>query len=184
VRPLESLGGRPRAFVPDQLKSGVTASRFEPTIQRTYEEGSQHDATTILPARPGKPRDKAKALGGVLIAQRWIVGRLRTVTCFSIAELNEQISPLLVELNSRVMTRVGELLAASWPEPFDASLYAALRRRAGDRRAPHTLIIHLSSANCARPVGHLDGRNDDGPDPKQIAKRDEHGRRRAWSLPR
>ena len=35
--------GSPRAVVSDQLKSGVTlASRYEPGIQRTYEELSQH----------------------------------------------------------------------------------------------------------------------------------------------
>ncbi len=109
VRLLSYLGGVPRAFVPDQLKSGVViSSRFEPAIQRTYEEWSQHYATTILPARPAKPRDKAKVEGGVLIAQRWILGRLRNVTCFSIAELNEQIALLLVDLNSRVMKRYGK----------------------------------------------------------------------------
>ena len=109
VRLVEFLGGVARAFVPDQLKAAVViASRFEPAIQRTYEEWSQHYSTTILPARPGKPRDKAKVEGGVLIAERWILGRLRNVTCFSIAELNELIAALLVELNSRVMKRYGK----------------------------------------------------------------------------
>ena len=109
VRLVEYLDGIPRAFVPDQLKSGVTiASRYEPAIQRTYEEWSQHYGTTILPARPASPRDKAKVEGGVLIAERWILGRLRNLTCFSIAELNEQIALLLVDLNSRVMKRYGK----------------------------------------------------------------------------
>ncbi len=54
------------------------------------------------------PRDKAKVEGGVLIAERWILGRLRNLTCFSIAELNEQIAILLVDLNSRVMKRYGK----------------------------------------------------------------------------
>jgi transposase len=71
VRLVEFLGGAPHALVPDQLKSGVViASRYEPGIQRTYEEWSQHYSTTILPARPLSPRDKAKVEGGVLIAQR------------------------------------------------------------------------------------------------------------------
>jgi transposase len=130
VRLLEYLGGVPRALVPDQLKSGVvTANRFEPRIQRTYEEWSQHYATTILPARPGKPRDKAKVEGGVLIAQRWILGRLRNVTCFSIAELNEQITLLLVELNSRVMKRYGK----SRRELFDELDLPALAPLRSDR---------------------------------------------------
>lgn len=108
-RLVEYLGGSPGAFVPDQLKTGiVVASRYEPGIQRTYEEWSQHYGTTIVPARPASPRDKAKVEGGVLIAERWILGRLRNVTCFSIDEMNEQIRALLVELNSRVMRRYGK----------------------------------------------------------------------------
>ena len=127
VRLLTYLGGVPRAFVPDQLKSGVvTPSRYEPAIQRTYEEWSQHYTTTILPARPGKPRDKAKVEGGVLIAQRWILGRLRNVTCFSIAELNEQIAILLVDLNSRVMKRYGKSRRALFDE-LDRPALAPLR---------------------------------------------------------
>jgi transposase len=109
VRLVEFLGGTPRAMIPDQLKSGVVlASRYEPGIQRTYEEWSQHYSTTILPARPIKPRDKAKVEGGVLIAQRWILARLRNITCFSIDEMNEHIARLVAELNSRVMKRYGK----------------------------------------------------------------------------
>lgn len=109
VRLVEFLGGAPHALVPDQLKSGVViASRYEPGIQRTYEEWSQHYSTTILPARPMKPRDKAKVEGGVLIAQRWILARLRNVTCFSLDELNEHIAVLVADLNSRVMKRYGK----------------------------------------------------------------------------
>jgi transposase len=127
VRLVEYLTGVPRAFVPDQLKAGVVvASRFEPAIQRTYEEWSQHYATTILPARPGKPRDKAKVEGGVLIAQRWILARLRNVTCFSIAEMNEQIALLLVDLNSRVMKRYGKSRRALFDE-LDRPALAPLR---------------------------------------------------------
>jgi transposase len=75
--------------VPDQLKSGVTvACRYEPWIQRSYEELAQHYGTVILPARPAHPRDKAKAEGGVRIAQRWILGRIRNQTFFSLSELN------------------------------------------------------------------------------------------------
>lgn len=109
VRVLEHLGGVPRAIVPDQLKSGVSrASRYEPGIQRTYLEWSQHYDTTVLPARPVKPRDKAKVEVGVQIAERWILGRLRNVTCFSLDELNEHIAGLLADLNGRPMKRYGK----------------------------------------------------------------------------
>jgi transposase len=108
VRALAFLGGVPSALVPDQLKSGViVACRYEPGIQRTYEELAQHYGTAILPARPGHPRDKAKVEVGVLIAQRWILARLRHETFFSLDALNERISELLAELNDRRMRVYG-----------------------------------------------------------------------------
>lgn len=108
VRALAFLGGVPAALVPDQLKSGViVACRYEPGIQRTYEELAQHYGTAILPARPGHPRDKAKVEAGVLVAQRWILARLRHETFFSLEALNERIGELLEELNDRPMRVYG-----------------------------------------------------------------------------
>ena len=49
-----------------------------------------HYGTAIIPARPSKPRDKAKVEAGVLLAARWIVAALRR-TFFSLADLNEAI---------------------------------------------------------------------------------------------
>ncbi len=120
VRALQYIGGVPGALVPDQLKSGVTkACRYEPGIQRTYEELAQHYGTTVLPARPAKPRDKAKVETGVLVAQRWILARLRNQTFFSIDELNERIWELLEELNARTM-RVYRVSRRALFEQLDA----------------------------------------------------------------
>lgn len=106
VRTLRYFGGVPRAFVPDQLKSGVTvACRYEPGIQRTYEELARHYDTTVLPARPAKPRDKAKVEVGVQIVERWILARLRHETFFSLEALNARIAELLEKLNGRKMKR-------------------------------------------------------------------------------
>lgn len=106
VRALEYFGGAPAAIVPDQLKSGVTRPcRYEPGVQRTYDELGRHYGTVIFPARPLSPRDKAKVEVGVQIAQRWILARLRNQTFFSIEALNDRIAELLEDLNSRVMLR-------------------------------------------------------------------------------
>jgi transposase len=108
VRALEAIGGVPRALVPDQLKSGVSVScRYEPGIQRSYAELAQHYGTVVLPARPGHPRDKAKVEAAVLVAQRWILARLRNQTFFSIEELNVRIAELADELNDRTMRVYG-----------------------------------------------------------------------------
>lgn len=124
VRTLEYLGGVPAALVPDQLKSGVTrACRYEPEAQRTYEELARHYDTTVLPARPRRPRDKAKVEVGVQIAQRWILARMRNELHHSPASMNARIRELLVDLNARKMRRYGK----SRRELFEQWERAALR---------------------------------------------------------
>ena len=124
VRALAFLGGVPAALVPDQLKSGVIVPcRYEPGIQRTYEELAQHYGTTVLPARPSHPRDKAKVEVSVLIAQRWILARLRHETFFSLEALNDRIGDLLEDLNDRTMRVYG----ASRRELFERLDHPALR---------------------------------------------------------
>ena len=97
----------PRAIVPDNLKSGVTKACFyEPELNATYAEMAGHYGTAILPARPRKPRDKAKVENGVLVSKRWILAVLRNRTFFSLAELNAAISELLEALNARKMRKL------------------------------------------------------------------------------
>ena len=102
IRAFEFLGAVPEIVVPDNLKSGVTkACRYEPGINVTYEEMAQHYGVAVIPARPRKPRDKAKVEAGVLLAERWILAVLRKRTFFSLGELNEAIAELLSKLNER-----------------------------------------------------------------------------------
>ena len=110
VRGLRVLRRRAGArCVPDQLKSGVShACRYEPEAQRTYEELAQHYGTTVLPARPLHPRDKAKVEVAVQIAQRWLLARIRDEVFHSIGALNARLRELLVDLNGRVMRRYGK----------------------------------------------------------------------------
>jgi transposase len=59
MRAFEFMGGVPEIVVPDNLKSGVTrACRYEPSVNRTYEEMAAHYSIAVVPARPLKPRDK------------------------------------------------------------------------------------------------------------------------------
>jgi transposase len=104
LRAFSYFGGVTSALVPDQLRSGVTTPcRYEPGIQRTYEEMATHYNTAVLPARPARPRDKAKVEVAVLVAQRWVLARLRHQTFFSLDELNVRIAELLEDLNDRPM---------------------------------------------------------------------------------
>jgi transposase len=102
VRAFTYLGGCPRVLVPDNLKAGVArAHRYEPDLNRTYAEMAAHYGCAVIPARPNKPRDKAKAENGVLLVERWILARLRKRTFFALTELNAAIRALLEELNRR-----------------------------------------------------------------------------------
>jgi len=108
VRAFEYFAGAPKVTVPDQLRSAVRVpDRYEPTIARTYAELGRHYGTAIIPARPGKPRDKAKVEVAVQIAQRWILARLRNETFFSIETLNRRVAELLEDLNARPMRKLG-----------------------------------------------------------------------------
>jgi transposase len=108
IHMFEFFGGASSILVPDQLKSGVPRpSRYEPGIHRTYEEMAHHYGAVVIPARPGKPRDKAKAEAAVLLAQRWILAALRDRVFFSLGEINQAIRELLVVFNNRPMQKLG-----------------------------------------------------------------------------
>jgi transposase len=106
IRALEFFGGVPQILVPDNLKSGVThPCRYEPDVNPTYMDLANHYGTTVIPARPGKPKDKAKVESSVLIAERWILAALRNHRFFSLAELNKAIAEKLVVFNQRLCKR-------------------------------------------------------------------------------
>ena len=63
VRALEAIGGVPELIVPDNTKTAIIKScLYEPQVNRTYAEMAVHFGAAILPARPRRPRDKAKWL--------------------------------------------------------------------------------------------------------------------------
>jgi transposase len=102
VRAFTFFGAVPHLVIPDNLKSGVTrACRYDPALNTTYAEMLAYYQTAALPARPYKPRDKAKVEVGVQVVERWIIARLRHVTFFTLGDLNRAIRLLLGDLNTR-----------------------------------------------------------------------------------
>jgi len=98
----------PHGLVPDNLKSGVKkANRYDPIMNPLYQKMAEHYMTAILPARVGKPKDKAVVESNVLHVQRFILGRLRNRTFFSLVEINEAVFDLLEEFNNRPMKDYG-----------------------------------------------------------------------------
>jgi transposase len=108
TRAFAYFGGVPAQVVPDNLKSGVVkACLYDPEINRTYADMARHYATAIVPARPRKPRDKAKVEVAVQVVERWVLARLRKRRFFSLAELNQAMAELLQDLNARVTRHLG-----------------------------------------------------------------------------
>jgi transposase len=123
-RAFRFFGGVPALLVPDNLRSAVSkACRYAPEPNETYLELARHYATAVLPARPYKPKDKAKAEVGVQLVERWILARLRHHTFFDLAALNAAIAKLLVELNERPFQR----LPGSRKSAFEALDQPALK---------------------------------------------------------
>jgi transposase len=107
TRMFEFFKGVTPITVCDNLRSGVTqACKYEPVINRSYQDLADHYGTCIIPAHPYKPRHKAKAEVAVLVAQRWILAVLRHETFYSLAEMSAAIRKLNVRLNERVMRRI------------------------------------------------------------------------------
>jgi transposase len=97
----------PHLLIPDNLKSAVLKPHlYEPTLNPAYQDLADHYGAAILPARPRRPRDKAKVENGVLVAKRWILAVLRHRIFHSIAELNAAIRPLLEKLNDRLLRKI------------------------------------------------------------------------------
>jgi transposase len=137
------LGGTPALLVPDNAKEAVIkACLYDPQVNRSYAEMAAHYGSAVLPARPRRPRDKAKVEAAVRIVERWLLGRLRHRVFYSLAEVNAAIGELLTELNDRrVLRRVGRTRRqlfeeidqpALKPLPVERYVYAEWRiRRAG-----------------------------------------------------
>lgn len=122
VRAFEFFQGATKLIVPDNLRTGVSrACRYEPDLNRTYHEMAQYYGVAILPARPRKPRDKAKVENAVGVVERWILASFRHRKFSSVGELNAAINELLDRLNHRRFRK---------REDTRASLFVALDKPA------------------------------------------------------
>jgi len=158
VRLFGFMGGVPRLVVPDNLKSGVNrASFYDPEINRSYGMMANHYGVGVLPARPRKPRDKAKVENGVRFAQSYILGRLRGQTFFSLAECNAAIAAMVERINAHAMRRLGTTRRALFEAVERAALLplpAAAYVFAEWRLARVNLDYHVEAAGFLYSVPH------------------------------
>ncbi len=106
VKAYEFFQGCPRVVVPDNLKSAVISNNKKGiVINESYAALARYYNMVVEPARPYKPKDKAKAEQGVLGIQRWIIASLRYQRFFSVDELNDAISILLDKYNAKIVKK-------------------------------------------------------------------------------
>jgi transposase len=102
MRAFEFYQGVPALVIPDNTKTGVIkACRYDPDLNPTYLELATHYGVGVVPARPYKPRDKAKVESGVQLVERWVLAALRHHRFHSLGDLNGEIRRLLEQLNAR-----------------------------------------------------------------------------------
>ena len=165
TRAFAFFGGVSAMTVSDNLKAGITKACFyEPAVNRSYAEMAAHYDTAIVPARPYKPRDKAKVEVAVQVATRWIIAKLRKRQFFSLAEANAAIAIEVAALNSRVTRHLGasrktlfDALERSTLKtlPVEAYVYAEWNAGSGSTitsRSGSTTTRHRTRC-CARRFG-------------------------------
>jgi transposase len=116
-------GGCPAIVVPDNLPAAVTkAHRYEPIINESYLDMASHFGVAVIPARPHKPRDKAKVEVAVLLIERWILARLRNRRFYALGELNLAIRELLAIVNRKPFKKMPGSRQSLFEEIEKASL--------------------------------------------------------------
>ena len=171
TRAFAFIGGVTAMVVSDNLKSGIAKACFyEPTVNRTYAEMAAHYNTAIVPARPYKPRDKAKVEAAVQVATRFIIAKLRNRRFFSLTALNAAIAELVAQLNDRMSRHLGASRRALFEEldrpalkplPAEPYVFAAWKEcRVGlDYHVEiESTTTRRPMASCARKSGHASPR--------------------------
>jgi len=147
VHAFEAMGACPAIVVCDNLRSGVTRPhRYEPDVNATYSEMAAHYGVAIVPARSYRPRDKAKVEAGVLLAERWIMARLRNERFASLGEANVEIARLVEWVNDRPFKKVAgsrRSLFESLDRPALRPLPATRYEFATWRRAKVNIDYHV-----------------------------------------
>lgn len=101
--------GVPEVVVPDNPRSVVKKPcRYEPDLHPDFQHMAEHFGTAVIPARVGRPRDKAAVEAAVKVATRWIIRNVKKRIVFSLPEMNAIIQDLLKQLNDKSFRKLPE----------------------------------------------------------------------------
>ena len=142
---LRFYGGCTELIVPDNPKALIAnPDRYEPRANDTVLEFARHYNTSVLPARPRRPQDKAKAESAVQVVERWILMRLRHHRFETVDEVNEAIEPLLHQLNNKPFQKLPGSRASVFAE-IDVPALRALPMQAWEHAVFKTVKAHIDS---------------------------------------
>ena len=142
---LRFYGGCTELIVPDNPKALIAnPDRYEPRANDTVLEFARHYNTSVLPARPRRPQDKAKAESAVQVVERWILMRLRHHRFETVDEVNEAIAPLLQQLNNKPFQKLPGSRASVFAE-IDVPALRALPMQAWEHAVFKTVKAHIDS---------------------------------------
>jgi hypothetical protein len=107
-RMFKFFGGIPKFEICDNLKSGVTkADKYDPEINRTFNDMAKHYGLAIDPADIYSPKHKPNVEKSVDILQHDFFPRVRNKTFTSLHELNRSLWEYLKVKNSEEMRERG-----------------------------------------------------------------------------
>ena len=142
---LRFYGGVTELIVPDNPKAMIAdPDRHEPRANDTVLEFARHYGTSVLPARPRHPQDKARAESAVQVVERWILMRFRHHKFDSVDAVNEAITPLLEQLNNKPFQKLPGCRASVFAQ-IDAPALRALPMQAWELAVFKTVKVHIDS---------------------------------------
>lgn len=102
VRAFSFYGGVVQLVVPDNPTTSTHPRRKgdrERIVNARYQQLADHYGTAVVPARAGKPRDKAAAENAVNVVNKRVIGYLEDEVWTSLSELNDAIEQRVDEIN-------------------------------------------------------------------------------------
>lgn len=143
ARALSFIGGVPQLIVPDNPRAMIAnPNRYEPRANDTVEDFARHYGTSVLPARPRHPQDKAKVESAVQVVERWILMRLRHQRFVGVDDVNEAIEPLLARLNGKPFQKLPGSRASAFAD-LDAPALQALPLQPWEWAAFKSVRVHI-----------------------------------------
>ncbi|HAU58597.1 MAG TPA: IS21 family transposase [Comamonadaceae bacterium] len=143
VRALHFYGGAPALIIPDNATTVISsADRYEPRANDTVQDFARYYGTSVLPARPRSPKDKATAESSVQVVGRWVLARLRHHRFDTVAQVDAAIAKLLPSVNERPFQKLPGSRASVFAE-LDAPALLPLPPQRYELARFKTVKVHI-----------------------------------------